>query len=397
MNMEMTGTVETTKQGSVPYSVAIVCSGLGRVYRGYEASTLQLYQHIKEEGDFRLYAGGDDVDHGGQTLFNFARDSPWWRFVPKWLVSYDARYSYECRSAAISLFWALRKNPVDIVFTSDHLIAQTVAAYSKWLPVPPKLIFSNGGPFSLEYCQRYDFVHQKSFADYRMSQAAAPTQTRNYLIANGFDGALLAAPEGVDRAALRRARSLPVDKTLVLSLAALHMTHKRGDWLAKEIARLPADDYHLLLAGAPTGETQALEALCQETLPQGNFTVLTEPPETVPELLWAADVVALASLSEGFGRAIAEAMAAQCPLLVHPHENAHWVVDNEDSFVDMTTEGALADRLSLWADDPALPRAVAQANFERFQREFDWSVVLDKYLDMFAAVAAGNDAPAKLG
>ena len=393
MNKAASKTGVTATSDGRPYSVAIVCSGLGRVYRGYEASTLQLYQHIKDRGDFRLYAGGDDVDHGGHTLFNFARDSSWWRFVPKRLVAYDARYSYECRSAAISLFFALLRNPVDIVFTPDHLIAQTVAAYAKWLPKSPKLVFSNGGPFPYDYYKRYDFVHQKSFADYNISQAAPPSKTHNYLIANGFDGALLAPPANVDKAALRRARGLPVDKTLVLCLAALHMTHKRGDWLAKEIAQLPADDFHLVLAGAPTGETAALEALCQSVLPEGNFTLLTEPPETVPELLWAADVMAIASLSEGFGRAIAEAMAAQCPLLVHPHENARWVVENEDSYVDMTKEGELADRLAQWSRNPALPQAVAMDNYQRFHREYDWPEVLQRYLDMFADVVAheGDD------
>jgi len=82
-------------------------------------------------------------------------------------------------------------------------------------------------------------------------------------------------------------------------------------------------------------------------------------------------------------------MGASRLVLVHPHENSQWVVDNPNCYVDMTQAGDLQRKiLEVERGDRDLASDVAQ-NLERFTRNFEWDAVRAAYLDMFRVAAAG--------
>ena len=372
-------------------SVALVCTGLGRVFRGYEASVHQLYRNIRGHLDISLYGGGNAFDHEGEVLWNLPRDHWVYRGAPSLIATFYRRYAVECATAAYSLRRALRHRPVDIIFTPDHLLAERISTVRFLDGRSPRIIFSNGAPFPWRYCRRYAFVHQKSLSDYQESVSDPATHGRVFLIANGFDAEALAAGRKLDRVLLRQRRNLPTDKAVVLSLAALQSTHKRCDWMVNEFALLDPQKHHLLLAGARGVETEALEGLCRRRLAPNSWTIISEPPENIPEILALSDVAALCSLTEGFPRALAEAAGAGLPILAHDYVNARWILAHAASFVNMTREGALAARIGQILGEPDLAASIAEVNRDWFHTHFSWSVVANQYVEMFEAVA-GSDA-----
>jgi glycosyltransferase involved in cell wall biosynthesis len=375
------------RQEALTPSYAIVCTGLGNVFRGYESSSHELYLHLKQFGNCTLYAGGRKIDHGGAVLWNIPRGARVYDFVPERIASFYRRYRIECWTAGISLLKALIRHPVDAVFTPDHLLAEFLLRARNRMAHRPKIIFSNGAPFPSTYCMRYDFVHQKSFVDYEEGVARFGNKMKSCLIPNGFDRLRLERPTGFDGQAARNRLGLPADKRIVLSLAALQKTHKRLDWLIKEFAGLPSARFHLVLAGAETEETNSLRVLAADCLAGGNFTFTSVAPKLVPELIWASDVAVLCSLSEGFSNAIAEAMGARRFVLVHPHPNNRWILESPNCYVDMEKKGALRDGLlSFFARQDEFEPDIAR-NYRRFLENFTWDVLTPKYLEMFRSAA----------
>ena len=205
-----------------------------------------------------------------------------------------------------------------------------------------------------------------------------------FLIGNGFNTDLFRKSSDFDQNKVRRKYNLPPDKTIVLCLSALDAEHKRVDWIIDEVARLDGR-FHLVLCGQEGPDTPRLKRHAEES--DAECTFMKVPMTEVPQLLWASDIMVLGSLSEGFPRVIAEAMASETPILVHPHENARWILGEESRcFADMTISGALATKINQWMQggEPT-PQSVA-SNSEKIRREFTRSTVLPQYLAMFEQV-----------
>lgn len=271
--------------------------------------------------------------------------------------------------------------PVDVVFTPDHILADLLHRFQNFIPRRPSIIFSNGAPFENDFCKRFKYVHQKSKEHFHPEEAP---NTLMFLIGNGFNTALYQKPSDFDQDKVRRNYNLPSDKTIILCLAALNTEHKRVDWIIDEIAKLDGR-FHLVLCGQEGPDTPELKRHAEES--DAECTFMKVPMTEIPQLLWASDIMVLGSLSEGFPRVIAEAMASETPILVHPHENARWILGEESRcFADMTKFGALAAKINQWTQggEPT-PQSVA-SNGEKIRREFTRATVSPQYLAMFEQV-----------
>lgn len=369
--------------------VALACSGIGHVNRGYEGSVLQLFEAISAKVDARLYVG-KPLGIGIACRTTVGRMSAIYRVWPFRRISQYSRYRNENYSFAMQLIPALIARPVDVIFTPDHCLALLLQRMRRLLPGKPTVVFSNGAPFENTFCDKFSAVHQKSFSHYQESKGTALHQ-RSYLIPNGFDQARLTMPESFRRDEALQKYGVAPESTVILSLAAINKTHKRIDWLLNEFSQLDQSRFSLIVAGQPGNESDELKSL--STTLGCNATFLSVPHDDVPELLWAADMLALTSLSEGFPRSVAEAMGAQRHIFVHPHDNAKWIIgENTNCFVDMQATGALKAAIERAATCPSMTQAGIAQNFERFKSLFSWQCVADAYLKMFHEVAGSRSA-----
>jgi teichuronic acid biosynthesis glycosyltransferase TuaC len=165
-----------------------------------------------------------------------------------------------------------------------------------------------------------------------------------------------------DRAAARA--RLGVAGPLVASVGAL-IPRKRHDIVIRAVAELPG--VALLVAGE--GEERArLEALIAQLGVGDRVRLLgARPHAEVARLLAAADIVALASQSEGLANVWVEALACGTPVVAPPIDGAPEAIDRPAAgrLAQATPQAFAAAISALLAapPEPAETRAIAEAKF----------------------------------
>jgi glycosyltransferase involved in cell wall biosynthesis len=363
--------------------IAIPCAGLDHVNRGFESFARELFENLRGHCDAHLVKSSGCGGANIHVLQSLRRDAAIYRWLPSSYFNEYRRYRNECVTFGLRfLLLAMREN-YDIVHFSDSVFGDFLLRARKVFGLKFKLICSNGAPWSPEFCSRFDAVQQVSAAHYEAGLRLL--DSKSFLVPYGIDTVRLKRPADFDRAAIRRNHGIPANAFVVVSLAALNRTHKRLDWLISEFAKISSPDFFLAMAGSRDGETPEVERIAASMLPPDRHRFFQLPYDEIPALLWASDAVALCSLDEGFGRVLAEAMAAEVPLLVHPHGTARWIVKSADSFVDMTVPGALAEKIRALASVPLLRAGIVKANSQAVQM-FDWQALVPQYLRMYETV-----------
>lgn len=166
-----------------------------------------------------------------------------------------------------------------------------------------------------------------------------------------------------DRAALKA--DLGVPDGLILSVGAL-IPRKGHDIVIDAVARLPGTT--LLIAGDGP-ERAALEArIAAADLGDRVRLLGNVPHDALPRLFAAADVMALASSSEGLANAWVEALASGTPVVITEAGGAYETVDRpEAGRVVARTPEAFAAAIAEILLEPPKARAVREAS-----RKFSW-------------------------
>lgn len=165
----------------------------------------------------------------------------------------------------------------------------------------------------------------------------------------------------------------------VLSLGAL-IPRKGHDIVLDAVARLP--DVTLLIAGE--GPDRAALATRARGLGDRVCLLGPVPHADLPRLLAAADVMALASSSEGLANAWVEALACGTPIVIPDAGGAREVVTGAAAGrIVARTAPAFADAIAELLADPPAPATVAQA-----AAPFSWDRNAQELRDHLAGLVA---------
>ena len=206
------------------------------------------------------------------------------------------------------------------------------------------------------------------------------------VVENGIDLGRHAAP--ADRAALREKFGLAPDRQYVTMVARFHPV-KAHPMLLKafaEVARV-RPDVDLLLAGEGPGRP-ALEVMAKALGILERVKFLGVRPD-VPDLLAAADVFALTSVSEAASLTLMEAMAAGRPVVITAvGGNPELVRDGVDGLLVPRGDHAACARaiLRLLADTELAARLGAAAR-ARAEEAFSLARTVDRYYRLYRRLA----------
>ena len=213
---------------------------------------------------------------------------------------------------------------------------------------------------------------------------------RIQLIRNGIDPEpFMHEPAATERDALRRSLGRADDDVAIIQVAGFRPIKDHATAL-RALAAL-ADDRpraKLLLVG--DGPTQAPMMDLARQLKIADRTIFLGPRTDVPDLLRAADVALLSSLSEGTSVALLEAMAAaRAVVATAVGGNVEVVADGRTG--RLTPRGdaaAMADALRDLIDDPTGRRAMGLAGRERMLEHFTQQRMHDAFAALYQNAAA---------
>lgn len=366
--------------------VFLPCTGLGREHRGFEAFTRECAAALRNRADVALtvFGGGALVD-GERTVWNLSRRSGAARLIGA-ALGRDPYFVEQATFFAGFLPAVLSRQP-DVIYFGDVNLGNALWHWRRRVGGRFRLLFYNGGPSTRPFT-RCDLVQQVSPEHLDSALARGERRDRQVLLPHGLS--IVPQPPAVsddDRAAIRLRFGLPAGTPLVLSVGALNVSHKRMDYVIREVATMPAQPY-LLLLGAETPETAHVRMLAARAL-GARAVVATVLREDVLAAYRAADAFVLASLTEGFGLAQLEALAAGLPCVAHDTPTARYVLGEHGRFTDLRMPGALAGALGQALAAP-VNDATRRARHGWAYDRFSWDRLAARYAELLVACARGG-------
>lgn len=374
--------------GGRPVKVWLVCTGVGVLNRGIESFARECFTGLVGHPglDITLFKGAGAAAPGERRLWSLPRTG--WAARAIGRVVRRNSYVVEQLTSFVPLARRIGRERPDVVFTSESNLMFQLYRWRHRIGAPFRILFSNGGPCRPPYV-RTDAVQQVAPFYRDEALAAGEPADKHFLVPYGITVPDGDPPAGAaERLSARRALGLPLDRDIVLSVGWISATHKRMDYVVREVAALPAPRPLLVLLGSMDETTPAVLALADQLLGADGYVARSVPYAEVATYYTAANVFALASLREGFGRVYLEALVGGLPCVAHDHSVMRYVLGAEGTFGDLSRPGVLTELLREQLAHRADPGAAARRRASVRDR-FGWPALAPEYLAMFRACREG--------
>lgn len=363
--------------------IALLCSGLGNVYRGHEVFASDLFALLGDAMDITLFKGGGETAAKQLVIGNIPRNADCLKHIhvavaPKWAesVKESERGRIEGETFAYAALKPLLEGDFDVIHCLEREVCNIIFDQRHLFQKTPKILFSNGGAIPARDLPRCDFVQEHT--DLNLAYSA---KGKSFMIPHGVDLQRFRSDIASD---FRAQHGIPADAFVVISVGAVSYGHKRMDYVVKEVAAVK--DAYLLVLGQETPDTSEIKALGARLM--GNRVVFTKLPHNeLPKAYAAANVFTLGSVFETFGIVYVEAMAMGLPVICSNHKNQRSIV-KEGIFIDVKEPGALTKAL----------RDTSRENFEALGKRgkeivaahYDLKVLKHQYLERYQAIAQAS-------
>lgn len=377
--------------------IAISSSGLTHVHRGVENSSMNLAYALKEIGiDVTLFKGSGTKNSEAEIVLpcikrNSCLSKKIMRTSPSfaWRIGLGSDYQLEQTSFSFSLLGCLKNKKYDILHTKDPNVADIVSIFNKLGIIKTKIIFANGTEEPLKFAKKFEYLQFLTPYHLQEAQKEGIDKTKSFAIPNFVD---VEKFNPNIKSNFREELKIPQEAFVILAVSAVKNSHKRLNWLIKEVSlftRYYTKDIYFIITGSVTKETKDIVCLGYELLGDKVKFLIDQPFDKMPEIYASANIFVLGSLFETFGTVLIEAMASGVPTICHRHPAMRWIIGEGGECIDMTKEGTLAKVLEKYLDKDyrvALGKKAREQAVNNFSKE----KVVEQTIQMYKAVLSGK-------
>jgi len=189
-------------------------------------------------------------------------------------------------------------------------------------------------------------------------------------------------PNGVD---IEKFKDIGMRREKLIVAVGNLRWQKGYEYLLKAFELVKDRDYKLIIAGEGP-ERDKLEKIIRETSLDDRVSLpgrMTH--EEIIQLLNRASIYVMSSITEGFPKALVEAMACSAPVITTDVGSCTEIVGDTGLVVRPRDPAALADAINRLIDNPELRSRLGQLGVGR-AREFSWKVSTDVVLKAYRAL-----------
>jgi glycosyltransferase involved in cell wall biosynthesis len=367
---------------SVP-KVALISPTVGQTRRGYERFMTDIQRVLKQEAQITLFKGAGPPGAAQKVVPHLRRTGVLSRLFPNRLLYHRYLLEFTTFGAALTphLAWA----DYDVVHFIDPLLAKPLHLIRLGGRRRFGLLFTNGGPRLTECSPWIDHVHVVTPGGLAETRAAGVAEGRITMLPVGVDPANFTT--ALSRQEIRRQLKIPEDAFVVLSVTSMNRSHKRVDYLIREVGALTGN-FLLWVDGSlhPDGDPTLLEM--GDSILKGRWRHSQMRSDQIGCLFRAADILVSSAIQESFGLAIVEAACAGLPVITHDSPHFRWLLGGAGHFVNMGLAGELTAALTrLMNDSEELRRVVDPPSV---LGRFGWEQLKRDYAALYARVAASR-------
>jgi 1,2-diacylglycerol 3-alpha-glucosyltransferase len=360
------------------HKVAIVCTGLGRVRRGFETYIETLTTHLTQHTELRqalhLYYGG--------TLANMAVKQHKVHSISSaniMLVKWFGRnraFKIEQFTFFCLLFPRLLWLRPRCIYLGEYLQYCYLFKARKWLGLGYGLALYTGGqvfPGLLNH--QFDYIHHVTNVYLPNAEAVGFPKHRQFLIPHFVSQSPLCNPNAV--ADIKQAAA---GRLVVLSVGLLDRQVKRMHHLVASLAPVAEHVYPILL-GQMSEESAEIAHQLEATFGKARYVMSKVPAAELVNYYAAADVFVLCSLRESFGLVYLEALQHNLPVLCHDFEEARFVLGPFGHYINMQSPTALTAQIVEFLNNSERKRPVGGAAY--VAGRYSWEALKPAYISMF--------------
>lgn len=363
--------------------IFFVCTGLGRIKRGYESFTRECFEAIKCNSEFTIFllkGAGENKDKELKVR-NIHRNGKLAYLISKF-SSLDS-YTIEQFTFFLNLTFKIVKYKPSVIYYSDFELGTYLWHFNKWIKFKFKLLFSNGAPNSPPFT-RMHHVQQllpKYYYDAILADVPSSFQT---LLPYGINIDVKKNLKKIEeKEKIKQRLKIPEKKKILITVGAINASHKRMDYVIEEFKKIEnKEEYYLILLGQTTNETPVIFEIAS-SLPEKLYSIKEVDVSEVGNFLAIADYFILASLNEGLPRVLPEALSYGLLPIVHDYEISKQVLDKFGVFVNMRETGILSSAINQVSVSVFNKTEIINFAFGRYS----WDVLTDKYINMLHNLA----------
>lgn len=369
-----------------PIRILFCCTGVGIFNRGIESFFREAFDGLKDAMtgfECRFLKGAGASSDQEKKIWCLPRTGRLAALLGR-LIRRNA-YVVEQLSSFPAVLLQIMKFRPDVIFYSDSNLGFQLYFWRKWIRVPYKLLFSNGGPIQAPFV-RTDYVQQVAPLYLEEALKAGESPNKHFLVPYGINPGSPPMLDIREKMLLRRKLGLPENRFILLSVGWIAKQHKRMDYLIREVALLSEPRPFLQLLGAIDEKSTEIIDLGNKLLGSENFSAKSVPYSQVGDYYDTADCFVLCSLKEGFGRVYLEALMHGLPVIAHHFPVMNYVLGDVGILGDLSREGELSEILSEHICHP-VDKSSANRRWESVRCRFGWEVLAPEYAKMFRQVS----------